>query len=175
MFSSKSKDAVPAPQPMPVAQQAQPKRARTLSAPSIISADMVINGTISSAGDIQVDGRVEGDIRSIGLVVGDKAEINGEVLAEDLTIRGKVTGRIRARKVLLAATSHVEGDILHEAFAVESGAFFEGNCRHSDNPLDEGVTQDRQRPYQNGTAPSAQAAEPAAPQPMFASFGQAST
>ncbi len=50
-------------------------------------------------------------------------------------MRGKVTGRIRARKVLLAATSHVEGDILHEAFAVESGAFFEGNCRHSDNPL----------------------------------------
>src|ERR1700752_4277248 len=104
MFSSKSKDAGPAPQPVPMAQQAQPKRVRTMSAPSIISSDMVINGTISSAGDIQVDGRVDGDIRSVGLVVGDKAEINGEVLAEDLTIRGKVTGRIRARKVLLAAT-----------------------------------------------------------------------
>jgi cytoskeletal protein CcmA (bactofilin family) len=52
-----------------------------------------------------------------------------------VTVRGKVMGRIRARKVMLAATSHVEGDILHEAFAVESGAFFEGNCRHSDNPL----------------------------------------
>jgi cytoskeletal protein CcmA (bactofilin family) len=48
-------------------------------------------------------------------------------------------GRIRARKVQLAATSHVEGDILHEAFAVEAGAFFEGNCRHSDNPLGDEV------------------------------------
>jgi len=37
--------------------------------------------------------------------------------------------------VLLCATSHVEGNILHEAFAVETGAFFEGNCRHADNPL----------------------------------------
>jgi hypothetical protein len=46
-------------------------------------------------------------------------------------------GRIRARKVQLASTSHVEGDILHEAFSVEAGAFFEGNCRHSDNPLGE--------------------------------------
>ena len=54
-------------------------------------------------------------------------------------MRGKVIGRIRARKVLLAATSHVEGDILHEAFAVEAGAFFEGNCRHSDNPLGDDV------------------------------------
>jgi cytoskeletal protein CcmA (bactofilin family) len=112
-----------------------PKRARALSAPSIISADMVINGTLTSSGDIQIDGRIEGDVRSVGLVIGDKAEIHGEVYAEDVTVRGKVVGRIRAKKVLLAATSHVEGDILHEAFAVESGAFFEGNCRHSDNPL----------------------------------------
>ena len=47
----------------------------------------------------------------------------------------QVQGSIRARKVLLCATSHVEGNILHEAFSVEAGAFFEGNCRHSDNPL----------------------------------------
>jgi len=179
MFSNKSKDTALAPSPMPAAQQAQPKRTRTMSAPSIISADMVINGTISSTGDIQVDGRVEGDVHSVGLVIGDKAEVNGELMAEDLTVRGKVFGRIRARKVLLAATSHVEGDILHEAFAVESGAFFEGNCRHSDNPLDDGQTQNQpqntQAGYQNGSAPAPQAAEPASPQPMFASFGQAST
>lgn len=134
MFSSKSKDNAPAPQPiMPPVNAA--KRPRQLSAPSIISADMVINGTLISSGDIQIDGRVEGDVRSVGLVIGDKAEIHGEIYAEDVTVRGKVMGRIRAHKVMLAATSHVEGDILHEAFAVESGAFFEGNCRHSDNPL----------------------------------------
>ena len=137
MFSSRNKDSAPVPQPMAAVPVSAAKRPRQLSAPSIISADMVINGTLVSSGDIQIDGRVEGDVRSVGLVIGDKAEIHGEILAEDVTIRGKVMGRIRARKVLLAATSHVEGDILHEAFAVESGAFFEGNCRHSDNPLDD--------------------------------------
>jgi cytoskeletal protein CcmA (bactofilin family) len=135
MFSSKSKDSAPATPPMMSTPAPAAKRARQLSAPSIISADMVISGTLASSGDIQIDGRVEGDVRSVGLVIGDKAEIHGEIFAEDVTVRGKVVGRIRARKVLLAATSHVEGDILHEAFAVESGAFFEGNCRHSDNPL----------------------------------------
>jgi cytoskeletal protein CcmA (bactofilin family) len=140
MFSSKGKDSIPAPQPMTAIPAAAPKRARAISAPSIISADMVITGTLMSSGDIQIDGRVEGDVRSVGLVIGDKAEIHGEVHAEEVTVRGKVTGRIRARKVLLAATSHVEGDILHEAFAVESGAFFEGNCRHSDNPLGDAVS-----------------------------------
>ncbi len=146
MFSSKSKDSVPAPQPVvPQVASAAAKRTRSGSAPSIISADMVINGAVNSAGDIQIDGRVEGDVRSVGLVIGDKAEIHGEVFAEDVTVRGKVVGRIRARKVLLAATSHVEGDILHEAFAVESGAFFEGNCRHSDNPLGESLAESPRR------------------------------
>ncbi|HJS44842.1 MAG TPA: polymer-forming cytoskeletal protein [Rhizomicrobium sp.] len=136
MFSRKSKDSIAAPQP--VAPPAV-KRGRGLAAPSIISTDMTMQGSLSSNGDIQIDGRVEGDIRSIGLVIGEKAEVHGEIYAEDVTVRGKVVGHIRARKVLLAATSRVEGDILHEAFAVESGAFFEGNCRHSDNPLGNAV------------------------------------
>jgi cytoskeletal protein CcmA (bactofilin family) len=121
------------------------KRGRALSAPSIISAEMTMQGAVNSAGDIQIDGRVEGDVRSIGLVIGEKAEIHGEIFAEDITVRGKVVGRICARKVLLAATSHVEGDILHEALAVETGAFFEGNCRHSDNPLGNGPSNENRQ------------------------------
>ena len=134
MFSSR-KDSAPAPQPT-----AAPAAKRSRPGPSIISADMAIQGSLSSGGDMQIDGRVEGDIRSAGLVIGEGAEVHGEIFAEDVTVRGKVIGRIRARKVLLAATSHVEGDILHEAFAVESGAFFEGNIRHSDNPLGDTAT-----------------------------------
>src|SRR4051812_7550022 len=157
MFSSKSKD-LPETMPAPVIPPATPKRGRPLSAPSIISADMVINGTLASTGDMQIDGRVEGDVRSVGLVIGDKAEIHGEIYAEDVTIRGKVVGRIRARKITLAATSHVEGDILHEAFSVESGAFFEGNCRHSDNPLGDVDVSRRPAPVQASAPAGAPAA-----------------
>jgi cytoskeletal protein CcmA (bactofilin family) len=153
MFSSRSKDTAADMQAAPVP-VAGPKRGRPLSAPTIVSADMVINGTLASTGDVQIDGRVEGDVRSAGLVIGDKAEVLGEIHADDVTIRGKVVGRIRARKVTLAATSHVEGDILHEAFSVETGAFFEGNCRHSTNPLGDGDNR-RAAAAQAGTAPSA--------------------
>lgn len=160
MFSSKPKDVQPAATPMS-APAAQPGKRllRAGSAPSIISVDVVVNGTLTSAGDMQIDGRVEGDVRSVGLVIGDKAEIHGEIVAEDVTVRGRVVGRIRARKVLLCATSHVEGDILHEAFAVETGAFFEGNCRHSDNPLGDPVV-----------ARTPSAAAPAQPQSSFAAL-----
>src|ERR1700679_4213572 len=127
MFSSKPKGSETA--AAPTAQVPSAKRGGRSSAPSIISADLVGSGTLTSTGDIQIDGRVEGDVRSSGLVIGDKAHIEGEVFAADVTIRGRVQGSIRARKVLLCPTSHVEGNILHEAFSVEHGAFFEGNCR----------------------------------------------
>ena len=131
-----------------------------------------MTGTLISTGDIQIDGRVEGDVRSAGLVIGDKAFINGEVMAEEVTVRGRVQGSIRARKVLLCATSHVEGNILHEAFAVETGAFFEGNCRHADNPLaDDAGTKKATSEFRalstapGSTAPMTPAAAPAAPRP----------
>ena len=149
MFSSKSKEEASA---APAAAAPQIKRGARSSAPSIISADLVVTGTLASTGDIQIDGRVEGDVRSTGLVIGDKAFIQGDVVGDDVTVRGRVQGSIRARKVLLCATCHVEGNILHEAFAVEAGAFFEGNCRHSDNPMaDDGKGQS----YQSRPAPAA--------------------
>jgi cytoskeletal protein CcmA (bactofilin family) len=120
---------------VPSVQPPKQRPSGTRSAPSIISADLVVTGTLSSSGDMQVDGRVEGDVHSAGLVIGEKAVIQGEVLADEVTVRGRVEGSIRARKILLCSTCHVEGNILHEAFAVEAGAFFEGNCRHSDSPL----------------------------------------
>jgi cytoskeletal protein CcmA (bactofilin family) len=163
MFSSRSKEPSADQMPAPLLPAAGTKRNRPHSAPTIISADMVINGTLASGGDVQIDGQVEGDLRCTGLVIGDKAEVHGEIYAEDVTIRGKVVGRIRARRVTLAATSHVEGDILHEAFSVETGAFFEGNCRHSDNPL--GDVDGGSRRSQASGAPTA----------LFASLSPATT
>src|ERR1700761_2997423 len=139
MFSSKGKESTFVPASNGQAAAPAKRTGRTGAVPSIVSGDLCVTGSLNTTGDMQIDGIVEGDVRSVGLVIGEKAEVHGEIWAEDLTVRGKVVGRIYARKVLLAATCHVEGDILHEAFAVEAGAFFEGSCRHSDNPLGDEV------------------------------------
>lgn len=130
MFSKKDNRSAPKAAPAPT-----PRRGR--SAPSIISDDLVVHGNLIATGDIQIDGTVEGDVRSQSLTVGEHATITGAVMADDVVVRGRIVGSIRARRVQLATTCHVEGDILHEALAVETGAFFEGNCRHSDDPLGE--------------------------------------
>jgi cytoskeletal protein CcmA (bactofilin family) len=124
----------------------QPQKRLGRSAPSIISNDLVVIGTLTSTGDIQIDGRVDGDIRSGSVTIGEKANFEGEIVAEECTIRGRVQGIVRARKVQLSGTCHMEGTILHEALAVEVGAFFEGTCRHSADPLAESAGKPEARP-----------------------------
>lgn len=100
------------------------------AAPSIISADLSINGNLNSGGDIQVDGTVEGDIVSKKLTVSSSAVVRGAVEAETVVIAGQVTGQIKARHVTLIKTARVIADVIQERLSIEPGAFFEGNCRH---------------------------------------------
>ncbi|PHS22920.1 MAG: hypothetical protein COA84_12010 [Robiginitomaculum sp.] len=105
------------------------------STPSILSADLAITGSIKTQGEVQLDGSVEGDIRAKSLTIGEKAVVKGEIQAEQITVRGKVTGKIRGRQIQLTATAHVEGDIVHSTLSMENGAFFEGQCKHDNDPL----------------------------------------
>jgi cytoskeletal protein CcmA (bactofilin family) len=152
MFSKNKEPETISPTPAPSAPVVQPKRARTNDVPSIISAELIVKGTLISAGDVQVEGKIDGDIRAAGLVIGEKAIVVGDLYAEEAVVRGRVEGSVRARRVQLCATCHVEGNILHEALSVESGAFFEGNCRHTDNPLADAPEADPPMPKANRPA-----------------------
>jgi cytoskeletal protein CcmA (bactofilin family) len=105
--------------------------------PSIIGEDLTITGNVTSKGEIQVDGQIEGDIRCGSLLVGDKSLVTGNVVAEDVVVRGRIVGSITGLRITLQAQSHVEGDIVHQSLAIEQGAFFEGKSRRSDDPLAE--------------------------------------
>ena len=104
-------------------------------APSIISSDLTIKGNVTTTGDVQVEGAIEGDIRAHLLTVGEGATVKGEVIADDVVVNGRVIGRLRGLKVRLTATARVEGDIIHKTIAIESGAHFEGTVQRQDDPL----------------------------------------
>ena len=97
--------------------------------PTIIGADFRVKGDISCEGDIQLEGTVDGNIKSVRLTVGETGIVNGDVNAEGVRVQGKVVGTIKAQTVELAGTGHVTGDILHERLSVENGAFLNGHCR----------------------------------------------
>src|SRR6185312_12996109 len=94
--------------------------------PSIIGEDLTITGNVTSKGEIQ------GDIHCNSLLLGDKSQVRGEVVAEEIVVRGRLVGSIKGLRITLQAPSHVEGDIYHQSLAIEPGAYFEGKSRRSD-------------------------------------------
>jgi cytoskeletal protein CcmA (bactofilin family) len=122
----------------------------------VLSSDLTIVGNLRTTGDVQVEGTVQGDIRAHLLTVGESANIEGEIVADDVVVTGKVTGRVRGLKVRLTSTARVEGDIIHKTIAIESGAHFEGSVQRAEDPL-AGAGGD------GGAAPPSPAARPAAP------------
>jgi cytoskeletal protein CcmA (bactofilin family) len=99
------------------------------SVPSIISADLVMEGNLESTGEIQVDGNVHGDIRCKALIVGIKGQVIGEVHAQTVRMHGAIKGTVRAKSVFLASTARMAGDVEHESLAIEPGAYMEGHCK----------------------------------------------
>lgn len=117
----------------------------TRLAPSIIGADVVIQGNIVTGGELQVEGTIQGDVRAAAIVVGPQGSVHGEIAGEDVVIRGRVIGPIRGIRVQVFASAHVDGDIVHDSLAVETGAFCQGNIRRSEEPL-------AQEPHVQGNA-----------------------
>lgn len=112
-----------------------PVTTRGKAAPSVLSSDLSVVGNIRTAGDIQIEGTIEGDIRAHLLTVGETATIRGEIVADDIVVNGRVIGRVRGLKVRLTSTARVEGDIIHKTIAIESGAHFEGSVQRQEDPL----------------------------------------
>ena len=102
---------------------------------SIIDSCLVITGNLESERDVQVDGRINGDVHCAHLTVSKDGTINGSVIAEEVVIRGKVKGSIHAIQVVLQDSAHVESDIFHNSLIIEQGAVFDGQSQRQSDPI----------------------------------------
>ena len=105
-------------------------------ATSSISSGLSIIGTIVGQGRLAIFGHVEGEVQASTVEIGDSAQVEGNIIAEELTIGGLVKGTIHANRVKLNSTAVVEGDIYHRSLAIEENAQFEGMSRRQENVID---------------------------------------
>jgi cytoskeletal protein CcmA (bactofilin family) len=110
--------------------------AAATEATSSISAGLSIVGKIVGQGRLSILGHVEGEVHASTVQVGEGAEVEGNIVAEELTIGGRVKGTIHANRVKLNSTAVVEGDIYHRSLAIEENAQFEGMSRRQENVID---------------------------------------
>jgi cytoskeletal protein CcmA (bactofilin family) len=110
--------------------------ARSASSPlSCIGSGMSIVGNVECSGSAQVFGRIEGELRASDLLIGQGAQIQGTVIAQEVTVSGTVKGAIRANRVILHGGS-VEGDIYNRTLSIDENSVFEGASRREENPAE---------------------------------------
>ena len=130
IFQSKAKRASEPTPPVTSAQPASP--AETVHRPvkpvrhSVIPVDMQVTGDLVSAGDINVEGTIHGNITCRTLTLDGEPTISGSVKAETIRICGTFNGDVEARKVALTKTAKVIGDIYYQSLEMETGATYEG-------------------------------------------------
>ncbi len=104
------------------------------SSRNVLNSDVSVVGTLRFEDELLVDGSVEGEITSEGvLTVGANASILSKeknkvaIRTKSAIVHGKVSGNIVVtERVELAATAEVVGDITAAKIAIQEGAVFIG-------------------------------------------------
>ncbi len=99
---------------------------------SVFGAATRIEGTVRIEESVRIDGRIEGNLdqpdgNARWIVIGPKAEVHGDIRAQNVSIAGKVFGNIVASESIeLLEGSEVRGNITHKSINVEPGASVHG-------------------------------------------------
>lgn len=90
-----------------------------------------LEGRLVYAGSINVQGRVEGELRIGGSVdVATGATVKALIDGSSVTVRGDVEGPVTAReKVLLGRSGKLNGDVVAKRLQIEDGASINGHVR----------------------------------------------
>ncbi|TZF86230.1 polymer-forming cytoskeletal protein (plasmid) [Pedobacter sp. BS3] len=99
---------------------------------SLISEGCVLDGQLKAPGFIRIDGTVHGNVTvEQGLILGEKASVNGDVVTKDMIVYGTVNGNISAQILEIKQTGKVNGDISTRQLQVELGAVYNGKLNMS--------------------------------------------
>lgn len=98
---------------------------------SLIAQGTKVEGNIFFAGDLQIDGEVCGQVRSLSsgskVGVSEHGVINGEVDAAKLSVNGTIHGPVKAMEFLeLQPKARIEGDVSYAIIEIQQGAVIEG-------------------------------------------------
>jgi cytoskeletal protein CcmA (bactofilin family) len=97
---------------------------------SVIGAGITITGNIEASVDLQIQGKVAGDVRCATLLLGEGSEIRGNVAAERVRVAGLVEGSIETQDLAVEAQARVKGDVTYARIRIANGAVVDGQMRY---------------------------------------------
>ena len=98
---------------------------------NIIGKGTVVEGNIETDGNIRIEGKVEGSVKSKSkIALGQSSFVEGNIVAQNAELSGQVKGVVEvSEQLILRPTAVIDGDIVTNKLIVESGATFNGGCK----------------------------------------------
>jgi cytoskeletal protein CcmA (bactofilin family) len=105
---------------------------------TLIGQDVTIRGELAGATNVDLDGRVEGELKVDGFLwLRPEGRVIGVIWAHAVVVEGTINGDLRVRDALeLRPGCKVEGDIVARKVAIVEGAFFEGGITMDGEEVD---------------------------------------
>jgi cytoskeletal protein CcmA (bactofilin family) len=97
---------------------------------TIIGDGTRVVGQVSVKGTIRIDGIVEGDLHADWVVVGETGKVVGNIRSRGVVVGGSIEGNIEATETVeLTGKASMTGEICAPKLTVSEGAVFNGRSR----------------------------------------------
>ena len=93
---------------------------------SFIGPEVTIGGDVATGGQLQVDGRINGNVRCASLCEGASGVISGDIVADDARLGGLVEGTVNAGNLIVEETARITGDVTYETITIAAGRRIDG-------------------------------------------------
>jgi len=107
------------------------------SSKNVLSSDVEIKGNLKFSGELTLEGKLEGEINSDGILhLGETGTINGNLNVSSIIVRGKINGNVVAKeKIEIKSKAEVFGDIRAAKLVIEEGVTFVGKTEVNPNKV----------------------------------------
>jgi cytoskeletal protein CcmA (bactofilin family) len=97
---------------------------------TVIGGDVEVVGSVKCSGNIEFNGKLNGDLSSTAdALLGKNAIVKGNLAVSSISVNGHVTGNISAKdRVELKSSAVISGDIKAKRMTVEDGVSFVGKA-----------------------------------------------
>jgi len=94
--------------------------------PSVLSAGAVFKGILNSPGPVHAQGKLEGELTSPHVTLGESGQMSGKLTCKNLVIDGKFDGELACDEAIAGAAAVMEGVLICKSLQVAPGAQISG-------------------------------------------------
>ena len=102
---------------------------------SVFADDLHIKGNVTSKGDVQLNGVVNGEISARTLWLEKDSSIKGSATAKKVILGGTIDCNVYGDSVKLKSSANVQSEVMSNSLSVDEEAYFDGTSNRVEDPV----------------------------------------